>query len=155
MSLETVTPIKQHRLGIVAAKNLDDSGFLEELLGENISVISHINTNGANQEVVNFARDHGIPCTIYPLIGRSLPWSNARILDNSDFVYIIGTTESKSAGQTVAECKLRKIKHRLIHFDSCAHWRDKVQAIGGVLAAFTAEDIEKSKAWIDQLKALT
>lgn len=155
MSLETPPPVKTYRLGVVAAKNLDDPSFLSDLISENVPAISHLYTNGANALVTDFAREHGIPYTVFPLNGgRSLPWSNSRIVETSDFVYVIGTTSSKSAGQAVAACVAAKVKHRLISYDPCTHWRERVQAMGAALAVITPADAARIGGLLDQLKEI-
>lgn len=153
MSLATPIPPKTFRLGIVAAKNLDDPSFLDELVGENTPVVSHVYTNGANPLVFAFAADHGIPLSVFPLTGgRSLPWSTSRIIENSDFVFVVGTSSSKSAGQVVTACVAAGVKHRLVQYDPCTHWREKVVKAAALLAVMTPEDVERGGAWVAAIK---
>lgn len=162
MSLETPAPTKTYRLGLIAAKTLDDPGYLDEMLGDKATTISHILGNGANPLVATFAQDHGIPYTVWPLTGgRSLPWSNSRIIEGSDYVLIVATPQSKSAAQAAAECVAKQVKHRVIQFEPCQYWRQKteglelkVQQVGAVLAVVPAEDVASSQAWVKQLKEI-
>ncbi len=155
MSLTTPPQVKQYRLGVIAAKTLDDPGYLDELLGDKTETISHLYSNGANPFVAQFAADHGLPLTTFPLTGgRSLPWAISRIIENSDFVYIIGTPQSKSAGQAATECELRKVKHRLIQFEPCQYWKDKAMDVAEFITAMTAEDVERAGPWLTAVKEL-
>lgn len=151
MSLSTPVEPKQHRLGIIASKALDDPDLLTELVGPHVPAISHLYTNGANPLVTTFAAAAGIPCTTFPLTGgRCLPWSTGMILDNVDFAYVIADPDSKSAAQAVAACEARKVKHRLIPFTPYIHWAEKAGKVSQILAALTPDDVAAN----DALKAI-
>lgn len=151
MSLNTPVQVKQYRVGIVAAKNFDDASFLSELIGEKVESISHINTNGANSLVSDFAQENGISYTTFPLTGgRSLPWSAAQILDNSDFVYIIASPDSKSSKWFASECDKKKIRFKIVPYEPYSNWQHKVEAIADAFAEIKPEEIEANP----QLKAV-
>jgi hypothetical protein len=146
-------------LGIIASKNLDDPEFLNDLLGEKLDKIGHLFLNGANSLVTDFARENGVTYTVFPINKRSLPWSNSRIIESSDFVFIIASDESKSAKSAEEECQKRaakeginnlglkrKFAYKVVGFEPISHWRDKICKISEVLAATTKEDLEKSSA---------
>ncbi len=153
MSLATPAPVKQWRLGLIAAKALDDPGYLDEMLDGKVETISHILCNGANPLVAAFAQDHGLPYTVYPLTGgRSLPWSNSRIIEGSDYVLIVATPDSKSAAQAAAECVAKQVKHRTVQFEPCKHWREKseywhakVEQVGAILAGMQPDEVAQSE----------
>lgn len=153
MSLATTPakPLHQWRLGIVAAKDFDSRDFLEDLIGGNLGAISHVYTNGANQLVVDFAIANGLPITIYPIAGgRGLPASTCDILANSDFVYIIATPESKSAATIKAGCEARKLRHKLVSYESITHWREKVGKVAEILAAMPEEE-RQANEWAEAI----
>lgn len=140
MSLST--PPRAYKLGIIAARNLDDPDFLPELLNDKAAQVSHLYTNGANPFVPAYAACHGLPCTIFPLTGGScLPKSTTLILDNSDFVYVIGSVDSKSAGYAASECHRRGIRFKLLDYEPVSHWRAKLGKVAEILAATTAEEV--------------
>ncbi len=149
-------PPSQYTIGVIAAKTLDDAEYLNDLLGEKVANIAHVYTNGANPLVVDFARENGIPCTVYPInAGRGLPWSNDQIISVSQFVYVIGSEESKSAGQALVQCEREKerrptFRHKLLQFEAINHWRSKVCRAAEILDAQEKDAIEASPA----LKAL-
>jgi hypothetical protein len=146
MSLTTAPAApKQFRLGIVASKGVDDPDFLADLVGPNVAVVSHIYTNGANRLVSCFAASEGIPCTVFPLTGRSLPWSTGMILDNVDFVYIISSPDSKSTTQVEADCIKRKVKYKMIPYTPFEHWKGKVSKVAEILYTTPKEVIEASE----------
>lgn len=155
MSIAPEAP-RLFNLGLVCAKTMDDAEYLNDLLGEKVPHIGHLYTSGANDLVVAWARENGIVCTVYPInAGRGLPWSNSRIIEASDFVYVIGSEESKSAGQAVLQCEREKerrpaFKHRLVAFEAINHWRAKVCRASEILDAQDKDAIEGSPA----LKAL-
>lgn len=158
MSLSDPKPVKTFKLGIVAAKSLDDFGFLFELLHENLSAISHINTNGANPLIQSFAMDHGIPYTVYPITaGRGLPLSTRDVVTASEFVYIISTPESKSSKQIEKVCQQWKAEqpdtfkgYKVIEYDPVTHWKTKVYKVCEILACMTNEDKAKN-LWADSI----
>jgi hypothetical protein len=129
MSIQTIQPPKTYRLGIIASKSFDDPDFLEKHLSEVVSKISHINTNGINSLSENFAKDYGIPYTVFPICSRSAPWSNSRIIENSDFVYIISTPDSKNSKLAKEECERKKIKYKFFIHDSISFWKNKVKEL--------------------------
>lgn len=153
MSLSTA--LKQYSLGLICAKNLDDRDFLSELIGGNVSLVSHIYTNGANPLVLDYAQAHGIPYTTFPLTGgRSLPWSNSEVISHSDFIYVVATPDSKSAGAAIAECVKQKKKHRLISYEPINHWRGKVCKIQEILDAMPREDLQANEWTAAMMKVL-
>lgn len=141
---------KLFNLGILASKGFDDPDFINELTLEHLGSIGHIFTNGANKLVTDFAQQNGIPFTVFPLIGRSLPWSTSQILDHVEFVYIIASPESKSANQIQVDCVKRHIKHRVVPYDPFTHWQEKLGKVAEILSATTREEIEHN----DTLKAI-
>lgn len=145
-------------LGVIASKNLDDGEFLNNLLGEKLDKIGHLFLNGANSLVTDFARENGVTYTVFPINKKSLPWSNSRIIESSDFIFIIASDDSKSAKSAEEECKKRvekeagnqaikrKFAYKVVMFEPISHWRDKVCRISEVLTATTKEDLEKNSA---------
>lgn len=147
MSLHNpIVPVKQFPVGIISAKNLDDPDFLSKITEGYIQQINHIYTNNANKLVYDFAFEHGIPLTVFPITGdRNLLWSIARIVENSKFVYIVATPDSKSAQHAKESCDQKSIKYRVYDFEPCNHWKEKVFKIAEIVAASTSEDKEKSE----------
>jgi hypothetical protein len=132
---------KTYTLGIIVSKSFDDPSWLEEKLGDKLDRIKHINTNGVNPLVMEFALENGIPFSVFPLKGgKSAPWSNARIVELSDVVYIIGTPGSKNARAAEAECVKEGRRCHVFECDTIAHWKEKVYKVAEILAATTVED---------------
>lgn len=155
MALSTTQPIRQYNLGIICSKNFDNPDFLFDLLNKNLVAIKHIYTNGANQLVTDFAKENGISYTVYPINCRSLPWSNSRIIESSEFVFILGDEESKSAKIANEDCERHKIKnpkfsYRFVKFDPIQPWKQKVIEINEIINLISKEDLEKN----DALKAI-
>lgn len=146
MSLAHPTPAKIFSYGIIASSGFDDKNLLPELFEGHLNSIGHIYTNGANPFVLDFARNYGIPHTVFPLTAhRSLPWSTSRIVEASDAVYVIANEESKSAKIVLEQCERRakkdaKFKYKLVGFDSVGFWKGKVFKAKEILACATPED---------------
>jgi hypothetical protein len=125
-------PPNKFNLGIIAAKNLDDPEFLDNLLSKNLDKIAHIYTNGANQIVLDYARENGVICTIYPINSRCVQWSNSKIMEASDFVFLISNEESKSTKLAQEECEKevsknkRKFSYRMVFFDPVSNLKSKI-----------------------------
>lgn len=146
MSLQNQPPIKQFPVGIISAKNLDDPDYLEKIIGPHIAQISHIYTNSANRLVLDFGFANGIPVTAFPITGeRNLLWSIARIAENSKFVYIVATADSKSAQHAKEILDQKSIKYKLFEYEPCNHWKEKVCKIEEVISALAPEDVEKNQ----------
>lgn len=141
MSLTPAAP-KQFRYAILSAKNFDDPSFLAEQIGANLANIGHIYTNGANRLVEDFARENGIPCTVYPIQGSNLLTSTHLILNAVDAAYIIDAEGSKSAGQIKAMCEEKGVGYKLFPFEPCSHWKLKVCRAQEILAAADEKDQE-------------
>lgn len=151
MGLSTTEPIRQYNLGIIAARNLDNSDFLSDLIGKNIPSIAHIYTNGANFLILDFSRENGISYTVFPINCRSILWSNAKIIESSDFVYIIGDEDSKSAKIAQEACEKHKAKnpkfvYKTIKFDPISPWKQKIIEITEIVNMIPAEDLDKNEA---------
>ncbi len=147
MSLATVTPIPQFALGIIASKTLDDAQFIPDLIGANVAAISHIYTNGANPLVAQYAQDHGIPNTVYPLTGGSNHLtSTGLIAEKVVKVYLIADGQSKSATQVEEVCKQKGVTCRRFGYEAAAHWREKVCKTAEILAGMTDEE-RKANPW--------
>ncbi len=131
--------VKQFSYAIFASKNLDDPQFLPDQLGGNLSSIAHIYTNGANRLVEDFAREHGIPCTIHPLQGSNLLTSTHAILAVVDAAYIVADDASKSAGQIREMCESKGVPYKLFPFEPASHWKLKVCRAQEILAALPKE----------------
>lgn len=155
MSLSTPTPAKRFRLGVVCAKSMDDTSFLDDLIGPNVEAISHLLTNGANPLIPAFALERGIPFTVYPIGSRGLPASTRDIVDGSDFVYVIATSESKSANQAAAICEKaigpreaegRPFSWRRVEHEPVLTHRAKLGRICEILACMDRSEL-KDSAW--------
>lgn len=151
MSL-TAPPVKQFAYAIFASKNFDDPDFLAEQIGGNLAAIGHVYTNGANQFVIDFAAGNGIPVTIFPLRGSSLPASTHQILEKVDAAYIVADDASKSAAQIKETCEKKGIGHKWLTFEPITHWKTKVLRAQEILAALPKGDLDES--WKGVIEAL-
>ncbi len=145
MSLNAPAPVRTFRVGIIAAKNLDDPQFLPDLVGENLGAIEHLYTNGANALVTDFARENGIPCTVFPIAGgRGLPWSTSRVIFHSEFVYIIATPESKSTPQVAGACEAKGTKYKVVPYEPLARWKQSVEKTREIISAMSKDELAAS-----------
>lgn len=143
-------PPSKFNLGVIAAKNLDDPEFLDNLLSKNIDRIAHIYTNGANQLVINYARENGIICTIYPINSRCIQWSNSKIMESSDFVFLISNEDSKSTKLAEEECEKevaknkRKFSYRVVCFDPVSNIKNKLAKIKEVIDTMKEDEVDQN-----------
>lgn len=150
--MSLLNPPSKLNVGIIASKNFDDPDFLEDLFFGKIDKIGHINTNGANYLILDFARENGIIYTVYPINCRSLPWSNSRIIESSDFVFIISNENSKSARLAEEECKKEKSKnkrnfnYKIVSFNPVENWKAKVEKIKQITDSFTDEQLNQNNS---------
>jgi hypothetical protein len=120
--LEKQNQVKQFRLGIIAPRTFNDITVLHELLAQKLSSISAIVTNNvvSGGEVVQaYARNLCIPLAVYPICpqaGGALI-SNARIIDDSDFIYILDDGKSHNSKNAQTECEKRQRKHKIVSFE--------------------------------------
>lgn len=115
--------IKTYRLGIIAPHTLTRLEILEHALIEKLPHIAHIITNNLSpggEVVQQFAKKYLIPYTVYPISQKSggVLISNARIIGDSDFVYILDDGGSQNARNVIFECETRGKKYRLLVFQS-------------------------------------
>lgn len=156
MSLAAPVPPKQYPIAILASTSLEDETLIPTLLGENITAVSHIYTNGANSLVTQFAASYGIAFTIYPLTGgASLPGSTNAILEHVRFAYVIVDGASKSGKLIIETCEKKAIQHKVVKFDPVDYWRFKVHKAREILAGATKEDVAASVHLQSVVKALT
>lgn len=151
MSLSTIEPIRQYNLGIICSKSLDNPDFLFDLIYKNLAVIKHIYTNGANSLVTDFAKENGISYTVYPINCRSLPWSNSRIIESSEFVFILCDDDSKSAKLAKDDCEKHRLKnpkfsYKIVKFDPIQPWKQKMVEVTEIINLIPKEDLEKNEA---------
>lgn len=149
MSLTNTPDIPQYSLGLLCAKDFDSRDTLWDLLGGKLETIKHLYTNGANVLVTDFAREHGLAYTVFPIQGRGLPASTRDVVDASEVVLIISTPSSKSARQVAEVCKARakvdpEFKWRSIDYSPIDHWRTKVCRISEIMEGMSAEDRKES-----------
>lgn len=122
-----VPSIPQFPVAIICSKSLDNAAFIPDLVGANVAAISHLYSNGANPLVAQFAADHGIPHTIFPLTGgRSFPWALTQILEHAQFVYVIGDQHSHGSEQAIQACIAKGIQFKEVVYDSVAHWKEEM-----------------------------
>lgn len=112
----SISPARKFRIGIIASKSFDSPNWFEKRFTPNVDKISHLYTNGVNQLVIDFAKSAGLACTIYPIKGNSAPWSNSRIIENSDKVYILATPDSHNSQQAKSECEKQGVKFEVVEF---------------------------------------
>jgi len=128
--------IKRFRIGVIASKSFDDPDFLSERLGPHLDQIIHLYTNGVNPLVTEFARINGVSYSVFPPNrGNSIIWSNNRIIENADKVYILAAPGSSSAKMAEEECRKKGVKFELIEREPVGHWKQKALAAGEVLDA--------------------
>lgn len=145
MSLTPVTT--QYRIGLIAATSFDNQDFFADRFGSNLDKISHVYTNGANQLVIDFCRLSGLVCTIFPVNKNSVVWSNSRIIENSDKVYILGTPSSHNTPLAKAECEKQKRKFEVIEHEPVEFWREKVMKTREIMECMSKEDAAESQ-WV-------
>lgn len=151
MSL-TAPPVRQFAYAIFASKNLDDPSFLAEAIGGNLAAIGHIYTNGANQLVIDFGVSNGIPVTVFPLCGSTLPTSTHLILEKVDAAYLIADESSKSAAQIKDMCEKKGVVFKWLAFEPVTHWKAKVCRAQEILSALPKELLEEE--WVETLAQL-
>lgn len=148
MSLTTI-PERKFRIGIIMSKSFDDSDWLPNKLAAHADQILTVSTNGVNSLVAEFCQAHGIVYTVYP-VSRNTLWSNGRIVENSDKIYILGTPESHNSILAKQECEKQNKKFEVVEREQIAVWKEKVCKAQEVLAAIPEEDLVAQPA----LKAL-
>lgn len=136
---------RKYRIGIIMSKGFDDPDFLPNRLGPHAGDILIVSTNGVNPLVTEFCQANGIIYTVYP-ISRTAPWSNSRIIESSDKVYILTTAGSHNAGLAVKECEKQGKKFEIVEREQVFAWKDKVSKAREVLDAIPEEDIKSSVA---------
>lgn len=152
MSLSGTASGLKYNLGILASKDFDSRDLLWDTLSDKLETIRHVYTNGVNPLVMEFARNYGIPYTVYPVHGgRGLPASTHDVVDASDFVLVIATPESKSV-ETITKICAEKVgkplsegripfKWRVIPYEPYSHWCAKVQRIGEIVGALGKDEL--------------
>ncbi len=127
MSLATTpAPAKQFSLGLLVSRSFDNPEFLHELLAPNLAAIGHLYLHGArpgSQFVESFAHENKIGYTVYPASDHAFK-AVARILEASEFVYIVTDGESKLAKHAEEECVRLKRKYKVVGYNPCGHWKD-------------------------------
>ena len=161
MSLSSPVPPRQFTYGLLVSKAFDHADLLTESF-PSLDAIGHLHTNGENAIVSAFARDHGIPLTVWPLTGsRCAPWAISRVVESSDAVYIIADAESTSAHLAVETCEKRaardeRFKWKLIPFEPVGVWKARCFKAKEILACATPEDAkQEGNLWMKSVgKAL-
>ncbi len=152
MSLSTTEQVKQFEVGVILSRNFDNGEILDSNLGPHLAQISHVHTNAPEPGGVvleKFARSNGLPLTIWPTSQHAFVSVN-KVLEHSKFIYIITDGKSKVAQMAAEECKKKNLKHKIIQYDPCEFWREKVCKIEEILSAATNEELAKNEI----LKAL-
>lgn len=139
MSLTTI-PERKFRIGIIMSKGFDDPDWLPNKLAAYADQILVVSTNGVNSLVSEFCQAHGIVYTVYP-VSRNTLWSNGRIVENSDKVYILGTPDSHNSMLAKQECEKQGKKFELVEREQVAAWKEKVCRANEVLDAASEEDL--------------
>ncbi len=165
MSLSTPTPVRKFALGIVCSRSFDRPTVLHDLLGDKLDRVSHIYSIGAlpgGRVVEDFAREHGIDFTVYPSTQHTFR-AVSRVIEASEFVYILSDGESKMAAFAKTECEKRAaleqaeveanqrdkgtaFRFKEVAYDAVTLWRERVGQVAEVLAAIPKEEIEASEA---------
>jgi hypothetical protein len=148
MALETTKPIKLWNVGVIISRSFDNPDFLDDTLLPHRESIGHIYSNApapGGLILEAFVREQGIPYTLFPTTEHTFV-SVRRVLESSDFVYVISDGESKIAKKAEEECVLRKIRHKVLTYSPFIHWRDQVGKIGEILSAIPTEEIEANPA---------
>lgn len=158
MSLENTQPAHTYRLGLLCSRDFDSRDLLDDMLGAKLATISHLYTNGVNALVTDWARENGLPYTVYPISGgRGLPASTRDVVEASDVVLIIASAESKSAEQIATICRDRAARERRAHealpdnpepvfkwrlqeYEPINHWRAKVQQVAEIVEAVPEDE---------------
>ncbi len=137
----SLTESKTYSIGIIAAISFDNPDWFTERLAPHLEQISAVHTNGANALVTEFCRQNGVCYSVWPINGgRTAPWSNSRIIENSDKVYILATAESKNSKQAQQECVKKKVSFELIEFEPAGHWKEKIGKVAEIVAACPKEE---------------
>ncbi len=134
------------KIGIICATSFDNQDWFADRLGAHLELISHVYTNGANSLVTDFCRLNGLTTTIYPINRNSAPWSNSRIIEQSDKVYILGTPDSKNSQLAQQECERRGVKFERIDHEPIAFWKEKTGKIAEIMSAQDKDQIEYNEA---------
>lgn len=165
MSLENITPIVRYNLGILAAKDFDARELLWDNLGAKLQYVRHIFTNGTNPLVCEFAQENGIAYTVFPVSGgRGLPASTHEVVEASDYVLLISTPGSKSAGMIAEKCAAKaarpvkvdepKFGWRTIEYDPYTHWREKVEQVREIMGTMSKAE-RAENPWVQAITSRT
>lgn len=117
--LSTPKIIKQYNLGIIAPSTFNDSELIRGLISDKIFHISKIITNNVEtggKIIAAIAEEYKIPYLIFPIPpsrGGALI-TNAKIIANSDFVYLIDDGKSHNFKNAKEECERKSVKFRTI-----------------------------------------
>lgn len=135
------TPPAKFKLGIIAAKTFDDAEFLEEKLGPHLGKLGQLFTNGVNKTVMDFALANGVVHTVFPIhAGNTAPWSNSRIIENSDKVYILSTPNSHNSVKAKTECERQGKPYEVFEFEPLLHWKEKVCQVQEILESLPKDE---------------
>lgn len=119
--LEHKNQIKTYTVGVIAPRTFNDVTLLHDVFADKLAQLSHIVTNNVvagGETVQNYARNIGIPFSVFPITAQAggVLMSNAKIINQSDFIVIFHDGESKNTLNAKVECEKRAKKYRIIDF---------------------------------------
>ncbi len=163
MSLSTPTPVRKFALGVVCSRSFDRPTVLHDLLGDKLDRVSHVYSIGAlpgGAVVEEFARTNGIDFTVYPSTQHTFR-AVSRVIEASEFVYILSDGESKMAAFAKTECEAkvalvkreqeqqinagRVFTFKEVAYDAVTLWRETVANVGEILSGVPKDEIEASE----------
>ena len=139
--MSLLAPEKKFRIGIICAKGFDDPDWLPGKFGPHLEQIAAVYSNGVNSLVLEFCQTNGLIYTVFP-ITRTAPWSNSRIIENADKVYILSTPSSHNTELAKKECERQGKPFEVVEVEPVTAWRLKVGKVQEILAAGSKEDFE-------------
>lgn len=164
MSLSTPVQPRKFALGLIVSRSFDRPTVLHDLLGDKLDRVSHIYSIGAGDGhavIDRFCRDNGLDHTVFPATQHTFR-AVSRVIEASEFVYILSDGESKMAAFAKQECGNRAaleqaeveanqraagtaFRFKEVAYDAVAHWRTLVGQVQEILAAVPKDDVEASE----------
>ncbi len=147
MSIESISQIKQFKVGIIISRNFDNLDLLEQTIGSNIQFISHIYSNApmpGGKYLEDFCREQKIPLTVFPANPHTFS-AISNVLQNSSFVYIITDGTSKAATTAEEFCKKDQVKYKIINYNPFSHWGQMIVKIKEILLEVGEEKVKEDE----------
>lgn len=138
--MSLIAPKKTFRVGVIAAKGFDNPDYLPAKFGPHLEEIMTVYTNGVNSLVTEFCQTNGLTYTVFP-VSRNTLWSNGRIVENSDKIYILSTPTSHNTELVKKECEKQGKPFEVFEMEPLAGWKEKVCRAQEILGAATEEDL--------------